>query len=336
MKKWTINIIVIVFSIYASNVFAQNNIDQQQQLQNLLQQAKEANQQQAQLATAPPSQVQTSQPSPPTNEVIGTNGEAAAGGTDIRAEAFANMTQQQLPMTPNQIRTLKKLFDETQRAVAEYPGVPPKPTSSSVVVNLAPGATPPIIRLQAGFVTSLVFIDATGAPWPIQAYDLGDPNSFDIQWDKKSNTLLVQAITQYKSANLAVQLEGLNTPVMLTLMPGQLAVDYRVDLHVPGLGPLANPIGNGLPGIENSELLNVLSGIPPSGSKQLMTTPQGYADVWLLNNRLYVRTRANVLSPAWISTMSSSDGTHAYKMPMAPIIIVSLNGKPINLYIDGY
>ncbi|WP_251365941.1 DotH/IcmK family type IV secretion protein [Coxiella-like endosymbiont of Rhipicephalus sanguineus] len=68
---------------------------------------------------------------------------------------------------------------------------PPKPTSASVIVNLSPEATLPVIRLSSGFVTSLVFLDSTGAPWPIQAYDLGDPNSFNIQWNKKDNTLLV-------------------------------------------------------------------------------------------------------------------------------------------------
>ena len=99
----------------------------------------------------------------------------------------------------------------------------------------------------------------------------------------------MQSITQYKSGNIAVQLQGLNTPVMLTLLPGQRAVDYRVDLHVPGLGPLAFPIQSGLPGVESPVLLGVLSGIPPAGSKTLLATPQGYADVWLLGGRLFVR-----------------------------------------------
>ncbi|WP_306686756.1 DotH/IcmK family type IV secretion protein [Candidatus Coxiella mudrowiae] len=48
-----------------------------------------------------------------------------------------------------------------------------------MIVNLSPGATPPIIRLSSGFVTSLVFLDSKGAPWRIQACDLGDPNSFN-------------------------------------------------------------------------------------------------------------------------------------------------------------
>lgn len=343
MKRITLSLLLLL--TMSLPVSAQTNAAQQQQLQNLLEAARQANQQAPQIAlpaTPTPSTVTTADALPPevvpefptrsTRSTITT----PDVGADVRAEAFAGMTQQQLPMTPNQIRTLKKLFDETQRAVSEFPGVPPKPTSSSIAVSLAPGATPPVIRLLGGFVTSLVFVDATGAPWPIEAYDLGDPAGFNIQWDKKGNTLLVQSITHYKAANLAVQLDGLNTPVMVTLLPGQLAVDYRVDLHVPGLGPNALPLGVGLPGVESPLLLNVLSGIPPVGSKQLVIDPPGYADVWLLNGKLYIRTRATVLSPAWVSTISSSDGTHAYQMPLTPLMMISLNGKPINLAIEGY
>lgn len=320
---------------------------QQQQLQTLLQEARQQQpqspsaQQQQPATTAATTTVTNAPPASAAareadGAVAGTPLNAVDTGGDIRQEAFASMTQSQLPMTPDQIRTFRKLFDETQRAVAEYPGIPPKPTSSSIAVNLTPGATPPVIRLQSGFVTALVFVDATGAAWPIRAIDIGDPSAFDVQWDQKGNTLLVQAITQYRTANLAVQLKGLNTPIMMTLIPGQAAVDYRVDLHIPALGPNASPSMSGLPAAESPTLLNVLSGIPPLGSKTLTTAPAGYADVWLVGNMFYIRTRATVLSPAWVATMSSSDGTHAYKMPIAPLVIVSLNGKPVNLNISGY
>ena len=43
-----------------------------------------------------------------------------------------------------------------------------------------PGATPPAIRLAQGYVSSLVFVDSTGAPWPIASFDIGDPKG--CQW----------------------------------------------------------------------------------------------------------------------------------------------------------
>ena len=167
---------------------------------------------------------------------------ADLGSTDVSQEAFAKTARQMMPLTPEQIKTLRYLFDQSQKAAAADPGdKPPKPTSSSVMVNLSPGSAPPVIRLRAGYITSLVFLDATGEPWPIQAYDLGNPKSFNIRWDQKSNTLMVQAMESYQAGNLAVMLKDHNTPVMITLMPGQQEVDYRVDLRLPGLGPNASP-----------------------------------------------------------------------------------------------
>lgn len=258
----------------------------------------------------------------------------AAKNAGVSDEAFANTVRNMMPLSPQQIKTLRKLFDQSQRAAATYPGVPPKPTSTSLIVNLSPGATPPLIRLSAGFITSLVFLDSTGAPWPIQAYDLGNPQSFNIQWNKKSNALLVQALSHYKSGNLAVILKGLDTPVMITLMPGQNAVDYRVDLRVPGIGPNANPVLNGLPATESPDLLNVLNGVPPAGSKTLRIRG-GDAQAWLLNGRVYLRTRLTVLSPGWVSKMSSADGTNAYELQSTPVVLTSARGKLVKLMIEG-
>ncbi|ABS77467.2 type IV secretion protein IcmK [Coxiella burnetii] len=270
----------------------------------------------------------------PTSQNEASSASSSGQNPGLSDDAFANTIRNMMPLSPDQIRTLHYLFDQSQQAAAAAPGVPPKPTSASVIVNLSPGATPPIIRLSSGFVTSLVFLDSSGAPWPIQAYDLGDPKSFNIQWNKKGNTLLVQALSHYKAGNLAVVLQGLDTPVMLTLMPGQRAVDYRVDLRVPGLGPNANPDLDGLPATESPELLNVLNGVPPSNSKPLTITG-GDCQGWLIKGHIFLRTRLTVLSPGWISTMSSADGTHAYELQTTPVVLASQRGQLVKLMIEG-
>ena len=86
-------------------------------------------------------------------------------------------------------------------------------------------------------------------------------------------------------------LRGLNTPIMLTLLPGQRAVDYRVDLRIPGLGPNAMPsiMPEALPGASNPVLLDVLNGIPPQGSRTLRIQGRD-CSVWLWNGKLYLRT----------------------------------------------
>lgn len=256
-----------------------------------------------------------------------------ANASNLNSQAFSATVRNMLPLSPEQIKTLRYLLDQSQRAAAESPSTPPRPTSSTVPVNLAPGATPPVIRLSAGFVTSLVFTDATGAPWPIQAYDLGNPHDFNVQWDKQGNTLMVQALDHYEAGNLAVMLKGMNTPIMLTLLPGQRAVDYRVDLRIPRLGPQANPVLSGLPDTANPVLLNVLDGIPPKGAQRLQVQG-GSGEAWLLDNHVFLRTNLTVLSPAWISATSSADGTNAYELPNAPVILASSNGQMVTLTLQ--
>ncbi|PJD90568.1 MAG: type IV secretion protein IcmK [Legionella sp.] len=250
--------------------------------------------------------------------------------------AFKGVEAQLFPLDPKKIQDLRKKYNQNEFAKTTDIDTPPKPTATSQFVNLSPGSTPPVIRLSQGFVSSLVFLDSTGAPWPISAFDLGDPASFNIQWDKTSNTLMIQATKLYTYGNLAVRLSGLNTPVMLTLIPGQKAVDYRVDLRVQGYGPNAKsmPMEEGLPPSASDALLHVLDGVPPAGSTRLVVSG-GDARAWLSGNKMFVRTNLTILSPGWMGSMTSADGMHAYEMQKSPVLLVSWHGKVMQLKIEG-
>lgn len=255
----------------------------------------------------------------------------------INKSAFKETTKNLLPMTPEQIHKLHQLFDESQLASSAHPNIPPRPTISSQYIRLEPGATPTVIRLAHGYVSTLAFLDSTGAPWPIENYDIGNPQAFNVQWDKKSNLMMIQAMSPYNSGNLVVQLRALNTPVILTLVSGQRAVDYRIDLRIPGVGPNAKTmLGRSLPDAANPVLLSLLDGVPPGGSTSLKVLRRGLAQAWLRGDRMYVRTRLTLISPAWISTISSPDGMKAYEMPKTPLILTSENGKPTQLRIEGF
>ena len=253
----------------------------------------------------------------------------------LEDQAFHNVSKQAMPMTPAQILKLKKMLAVTQSASAALPGTPPKPTLSTQIVSLSPGSSPPVIRLQQGFVTSVVFVDDTGQNWPIDSYDLGNSQAFNIQMPTNSNMLMIQALSRYTYGNLAVKLQGLSTPVMLTLVSGQQAVDYRADLQIQAEGPNAKPIiNNQLPKSANNTLLSVLDGVSPDGST-VLTVSGGDSSAWLLGDKMYLRTKLTVLSPSWIGIMTSSDGTKAYEMEKSSTVLVSRYGKPIELRIEG-
>jgi intracellular multiplication protein IcmK len=275
---------------------------------------------------------------PGSSSLVGTDSSTKGSVSldSLNKAAFGSMAQTMLPMSPDQIKHLRKLFNQTQAAAAMPPGVPPRPTISSQYVKLEPGTTPTVIRLAQGYVTTLAFLDSTGQPWPVDNYDIGNPQAFNIQWDKKSNLLMVQATSLYNVGNLAVQLSGLETPVMVTLISGQKAVDYRVDLRIPGNGPNAKALlGRTLPQSANPALLNILEGIAPIGNTALKVSG-GIAQAWLMGNHLYVRTRLTLISPAWIATMSSPDGMKAYEMPKTPLILGFEDGQSIQLKVEGF
>jgi intracellular multiplication protein IcmK len=251
--------------------------------------------------------------------------------------AFNALLQQNMPLTPQQVIRLRQMIDTSQRAASTPPTVPPKPVSTTVMMNLAPGTTPPAIRLAKGYVTSLVFVDSTGAPWPIAAYDIGDPKATNIQWDGKSNVLLLQAATPYSDGDIVVRLTGLMTPLTLELVSGQRVVDFRTDIHVSGLGPNSKdiPLDNGLPGGSNQLLLSVLDGIAPPGSK-LLTVHGGDCQGWLMGDKMFLRTRLTLLSPAWVGRMVSPDGMYAYEVQRSSSVLVSQYGEPIELKVEGF
>lgn len=295
----------------------------------------------AMVTTVPSSQTLSEVSAPMSPPVVTTTQPAASsaagafGETGESRTAFIQMVRNLLALSPQQITTLRTMLDESQRAVSLYPGVPPKPTSSSIMVSMSPGSTPPVIRLRLGYVTSLVFLDSTGQPWPVAGYDLGNPTAFNIQPnvpDGKSDMLLVQARDRYQQGNLAVMLQGENTPVMLTLIPGQRAVDYRVDLRIPGVGPNGLLVSNGLPQTENPMLLSFLDGTPPNGAR-VLTVEGAPAQAWDYDGRLYLRTRVDVLSPGWIASMNSPDGTHVYELTKTPVVLASERGAMIQLSI---
>lgn len=252
-------------------------------------------------------------------------------------QAFNALVQQSMPLTPRQVVKLRQMIDQSQRAAVIPPTVPPKPISSTIMLNLAPGTTPPAIRLAQGYVTSLVFVDSAGSAWPVASYDLGNAKSTNVQWDGKSNVLLIQATTPYGDSDMVIRLVGLPTPLTLELVAGQRVVDYRTDIHVPGFGPKSKnlPVSTGVPPSASPVLLGVLDGVAPQGSQPL-SVRGGDCLAFLLGDRMYLRTRMTVLSPGWMGRMASPDGMYAYEMNVSSSVLVSRHGEPVMLKIEGF
>lgn len=249
--------------------------------------------------------------------------------------AFQNLLKKSFPLSPDQVKVLRDYFDLAQRASAA-PHHVPTPLVSTKSVALSPGSVPPVIRLATGYVSSVLFVDETGAPWPVQAYDLGDPKSFNVQWDQASHLLMIQGMGAYSTGNMAVRLKGLDIPVMLTIVNDQKQVDYRIDFRVQGRGPGAHSMfaSDRLPGQASNVLMNLLEGVPPKGARRVNTSGHD-VEAWIQGGQLYVRTQLALLSPSWHATLSSADGMHVYELTATPLLLVSRDGQAEQCKVEG-
>lgn len=256
---------------------------------------------------------------------------------NVQDPAFIEMLRKRFPLSPEQIKALRHVLDNQFRAV-QTPVEVPRPLVSSKWVNLSPGSIPPVIRLASGYVSSIVFVDETGEPWPISAYDIGNPTAFNIQWDK-NNILMIQSLSAYANGNMVVQLLNLKTPIVITITSDQKKVDYRLDMRVPGRGPNAKAslIGSKIITRPSELLANLLEGVAPKGSRPLHVEG-GNAQAWICEcaeGYMYLRTKLVVLSPSWHAYMRSADGMQAYRMDKTPLILASDKGKTVQLRIKG-
>ena len=91
---------------------------------------------------------------------------------------------------------------------------------------------------------------------------------------------------------------------------------------------------SGLPQTENPVLMKFLDGTPPAGAK-ILTVEGAPAQAWRFTGKLFLRTRVTILSPGWIASMSSPDGTHVYELTKTPVILASQRGQMLQLSIKG-
>lgn len=244
-----------------------------------------------------------------------------------RDELFRRMLDDTLPLTPQQVKALKARIDQAQRAAATPVRNPPRPVSTSIRVSLNPGAVMPPVRIAPNIVTSLTFVDSTGAPWPVKDVVPGS-KAFDVKRPTPA-TVTVSPLSPYAYGNLKIFLVGEEAPVRLILVSQQKEVDEHAEVRVSdGRGPNARMAvtKTQMPDSMNPVLQSFLDGITPQGARRLKVSG-GDAVAWHMNGKLYLRTRSILLSPAEIGSGFSADGTAAYELPLTPSVMVSVDGQ---------
>lgn len=257
---------------------------------------------------------------------------------DINQTAYKEVVQEAAPLSPEQIKGLRKIVDDAERAASAQPRFFPKIVTNSVQVSLSPGQTPQVVRLYSGFVTTLLIVDQVGNPLIVKDVTVGNEDkNFTVTWSKEaetvgSNYVKLSPKTTYAYGNVSINLAGINVPVSLTLVSGQREVDDRVDVRVQGVG---NIVQNTLPKGVEPVVLDMLAGFGPKDSTTLKTSNPD-VKAWEYNDKFYVRTNFSLLSPAYLSMQKSADGAAVYEIPRTPVLIALSNGAAVTINLSGY
>jgi intracellular multiplication protein IcmK len=261
---------------------------------------------------------------------------------NVNQEAFKQVTEEAAPLSPEQIKALRKLVDDAERAAAAPARYVPKPVSSAVTVSLLPGATPPVVRLFSNYVSNVMFVDQVGNPLIVDDVDQSAASQFNVTWTQKaktpagSNVIKISPKATYATGNVSVSVDGVTTPISLTLVSGQREVDYRVDVRIKGVGAAAKSAGgSALPEGVNPVMQGMLEGVAPDGAKTLVTSnPE--VNAWEYRNRFYIRTNYTLLSPAYTGVQKSADGSAVYEIPPVSVLVAMVGGSTININLSGF
>jgi intracellular multiplication protein IcmK len=254
--------------------------------------------------------------------------------TNLRREAFDLALQSLLPLRPEEIRELLEHFDRTQESV-ELPVYPmPKPVVAVETIPLDPGTKPAVVMVAHGHVTTMNFLDSSGAPWPIE--DISWAGNFEvIQSGATTGTHIIRITPQSEFAygNMSIKLLTLQTPVIITMETSRDLVHYRFDAIIAENGPMAEAplIQEGITlTAGNPNMSSVLQGLSPDGAEKLTVSGvDSRTSAYRIGNETFVRTPLTLLSPSWSSSTASADGMRVYTIQNAPVLLLSDNGKMV-------
>ena len=252
--------------------------------------------------------------------------DSAAGDDDVAERGRAL-----LPFTPEQIRLLSLLMQQTQAATARAAGSEPKGQIRRVRVDPESGEIPEIL-VRRGYTTAVSVSDMTGAPWPVEEVLVDRRFLPEGDGTAPGGHLVYLAPQQpFLRGNLVIKLRDLAEPVVARLSSGVAAADFRIDLRLGLAGPNVDPAALVEPEgfrVGEAALLGILTGTPPKRARRIALRGGNPGDrAWRDDGGVLLLTTAHVLSPGPLAAERGSGGRWAYRLPDTPHALVSTHGR---------
>ena len=276
---------------------------------------------------------------------------------DDREALIQNLTDEKVnqtvnPLTPKEIIDLKKSTLEVNKAT-EQSVIDPKPLFRTIEVKSNNATNLRDIYLAPNYGTTLIFLDKRGNYWPIESYVLPLPEDAIARDVINTGTLILTPKKYSLKGNLIVLLKDSKIPLMLTLNVGTDKVDYKTELRIDDYGPGSQIFQydpttmkqmkytdlSSQAKFATKDKFNLLDGITPEGYTLRKTTHPS-VEAWSKNKVLFVRTKAQLISPSTSSldnsdygVMKSADGSYLYTVPFIPELLLSMGGNIIQVGI---
>ena len=293
---------------------------------------------------------------PSTGPLQGANPLQGAGGLPplpSESSLYKSGEKSLLPLKAKDIKAFRKRLNRTERA-AQSPIAPPQAVTRVITLHPNRGNIP-VIPMSAGYVTDVTFTNEWGQPWHVVDASTGDGAAFRVLNPTSAgsvtagtalkapkaatsgnavsavptSTIMIAATEKYRDSNLSVLLHQLPTPLLFNLQTGNAEVDYRVIVRVSALPANAMPPVGGMGRSHDAADAILMRALYDTMPRAARAAPFGYGTAWRLNGKLWVRTRHSILSPAWLATLQTGNGVHAYELPNTRAVMLMVNGNPI-------
>ena len=251
---------------------------------------------------------------------------------------------QAAPLTAEEVRRFRSQLVQRQGALTENVTgrAPPKATTQIYNVDLSPGATPPVIRVEVAQGAIVSFLDATGKPWPARVADNFAPKSLTVSQFTEHQLSLGTGSTFPINVSVAVALEGLPTAITFSVISGQSKVDSQVHMIIPryrdGVPPEVGVL-RGQPTLNSRDLLSFLLRTPPQEARPLVVEGVPGVMAWQISSsRMVVRSASKVAS-GYFTTQGPQglgDGTEVYELPLSPQIQFIYGDRMVAARVSGF
>lgn len=242
------------------------------------------------------------------------------------------MMMEAMPLTADTIRSLKGNAEDVRGAVkGPVSGMPTQKMSMHILE--VEENKPITLQVAPRFVSSVVFTDQSGNPWPITDIVVADSTAFDARAiSEHKNTMTVSMKQLVGQSNMLVSLEGMSMPILFTLNSNAHEVDGRLDIRIPKVLPgneeafMAIDDFARTPETDSSVISKIMHGDSPAGSV-VYKLDGAKGHIYEYNKEYYLRTPHRLISPAWKGGEKSPSGMRVYRIPRMKRLLMAVDGQ---------